>query len=301
MKRLFCILLALVMLGVLPAWAEEAEEWTSYESPYGFSLWYDAQAYLLEDDREDGAVVLYPLALYTPLEARNESEQIAVLKEGKMPAGLRIEQPSLPVDEDWTPPADRDFLDMELDIAWPYFCTEMNIENGEPGPCTVEDLFVLVPNFFFSAGIVYPQGAPDGWREKLWDVLATLEFPPQPVITEDFLLDFFQGGAAGMRFIDVVHDGDAEPITLVPYRDMRDFVLEYVEWDDETFTVSEAFPLYTADPLSPGDNLNIYCYFTDVLPNLRFRYTDTEGNAHCHYIFQSGRDGALLLLKEDEI
>ena len=104
-----------------------------------------------------------------------------------------------------------------------------------------------------------------------------------------------------MQFIDVVYDEDAEPITLVPYRDMKDFVLEALTWDDEAFTVSEAFPLYAADPLSPGDNLNIYCYFADFLPVLRIRYTDAEGNAQCLYITDSGRDGSLLLLDEDAL
>lgn len=302
MKRLYCVLLTFCLLWVIPGWAEEAEQNLKYyESPYGFSLWYDAQAYRIEDDREDGAVVVYPLALYTPLESRDASGRIAVLKDEKMPAGIRIEQPSAPVDADWTPSPDRVLLEKELDVAWPYICTTMNVENGVPGPYTVDDLFVLLPTCFFSAGIAYPQGDPEGWSEKLWDVLSTLEFPPQPVVNDDFLLDFFQGGAAGMQFIDVIHDEDAEPITLVPYRDMKDFVLEALTWDGEACAVSEAVPLYTADPLSPGDNLNIYCYFTDVFPDLRLRYTDENGDPQCWYITQSGRDGSLLLLAEDEL
>ena len=302
LKRLCCFPLALCLLISVAVHAEETEEtWELYESPYGFSLWYDAQLYLMEDNREDGAIVLYPLSLYTPLESRDESGRIAVPIDEKMQAGIRIEQPAPPVDADWTPSPDHAPLEKELDIAWPYLCTTMRLENQVPGSYTADDLFVFLPTCFFSASIVYPQGDPDGWGEKLWDVLSTLEFPPQPVVNDDFMLDYFQGGAAGMQFIDVVYDEDAEPITLVPYRDMKDFVLETLTWDGEAFTVSEALPFYAANPLSPGNNLNIYCYFADVLPNLRIRYTDADGEAKCFYIFQSGRDGSLLLLTESEL
>lgn len=304
LKRIFCVLIAFCLLSGVSAWAEE-REWTYYESPYGFSLWYDAGAYLIEDEREDGAVIIYPLALYTPLETPNEAGWIAVPKDETAQAGIRIKMSFQPVEADWTPPSDHIPTDKELDVAWPYFCTTMNLEKGVPGPYTEDDLFVLLPSCFFTAGIDYPQGDPDGWSEKLWDVLSTLEFPPQPVITDDFLLDYFQGGAAGMQFIDVVYDEDAEPITLVPYRDMKDFMLEAVAWefDADPGIVSDGFsvfPLYTADPLSPGNNLNIYCYFADVLPTLRIRYTDADGKDQCWYITQSGRDGSLLLLSEEE-
>ena len=300
MKRLFCVLLAFCLLLCVPAGAEETQ-WTAYESPYGFKLWYDPQSYFIEDGREDGAVIVYPLALYTPLESRNEKGQLAVPKNEALQAGIRIEEPALPVDANWTPPPDRIPLEKELDFSCPSFCTTMLLENGVPSPYTVDDLFVLLPTCFFSAGIAYPQGDPDGWSEKLWDVLSTLEFPPQPVVNQDFLLDYFQGGAAGMQFIDVVYDEEAEPITLVPYREMKDFVLEALIWDEEAFTVAQALPLYAASPLSPGENLNIYCYFSDVLPVLRMRYTDAEGNAHCGYITQSGRDGSLLYIPEGEL
>ena len=304
MKRLYCVVLALCFLRctVVPGLSEAQEgEWTLFESPYGFSLWYDARLYMIEDNREDGATVLYPLELYTPLESRDESGRIAVPKDEKIQAGIRIEQPAPPVDEDWTPPANRVSVERELDIAWPYFCTTMPLEGGVQGPYAVDDLFVLLPTGFFSAGIVYPQSDPDGWSEKLWDVLSTLEFSPQPAVDEDFRLDFFQGGAAGMQFTDLIVDEDAEPIVLIPLRAMKDFVLEYLDWDFEIMTPTVAMTLYAATILSPGNSLRVSCYFEDVMPNLRVRYTDAEGEAQCFYVFQSGRDGSLMLLTESEL
>ena len=299
MKKLCCVLLALCLLASLSAAAEEAE-WTLYESPYGFSLWYDAQSCLIEEGREDGATVIYPLALYDPLPGRDEMGRAALPKDEKLQAYIRIEQPAPPVDAGWTPPADRAATEKELDIAFPYLSTAMLIEDPQAGPVTVEELFVLLPDSFFAASIAYPQDDPVGWSEELWDILSTLEFAPQPaVFRDDLRLDFFQGGAAGMRFTDVVIDEEAEPVVLLPLRELRDFSLNRIVWDEENFEPLGLEPVYTADTLAPGDHLAIFAYFPDVLPELCARYTDAEGERWSLSLFQSGRDGSLLLIPEE--
>jgi hypothetical protein len=187
---------------------------------------------------------------------------------------------------------------LEPNISLDYPCEVTAFTDDE---VVLEQWIVSAPDGDYVFILQYEADDPCNWRQLFYSVLGSVEFPSQPVQNVDFLLDFFQGGAAGMQFIDVIHDEDAEPITLVPYRDMKDFVLEVLTWDGEACAVSEAVPLYTADPLSPGDNLNIYCYFTDVFPDLRLRYTDENGDPQCRYITQSGRDGSLLLLAEDEL
>ncbi len=280
MKRLCCILLALLLTGTgLAEESRSGEEWMALESRFGFTLWYQPEqlSFWTEDYNGEEAEWFCPWEDHSGVAAMIclGSCSSAVLWDGY--ALVTLEEPdACPVD--------------------PYVVTAYT-----DGEIIWEQWTVSVPNGDYVFIIQYEVGDHQHWAPLFHDVLSTLEFPPQPVINEDFLLDFFQGGAAGMRFIDVVHDEDAEPITLVPYRELKDFALEYVEWDDEAFTVSQAMPLYTTSPLSPGDNLNIYCYFEDILPSLRIRYTDAEGNARCFYLFQSGRDGSLLLLPEDEL
>ncbi len=315
MRRLPCILLAFCLLWVIPGWAEETEpNLKYYESAYGFSFLYDADQFWLfdqfppeTDEKADAAhgifsedwfqlptpaAVLLPKALYQESAVEETSGLPYIPLNEEIQAGFVILQPFEP-DPSW-PPAEDEETETErpLELSVPYGYV------SHPGKADI--LYISLSNASFCVYVF----APDDdaiWKEELWEVLSTLEFPPQPVVNDDFLLDYFQGGAAGMRFIDVIHDEDAEPVTLVPYRDMKDFVLEALTWDGEACAVSEAVPLYTADPLSPGDNLNIYCYFTDVFPNLRIRYTDENGNPQCWYITQSGRDGSLLLLAEGEL
>lgn len=276
MKRLFCILLALCLLGGF-ALAEDAGDWKLFESSFGFTLWYSPGQLSFWEDDFDGEKA----ECFCPWEDQSGVAVLICLGSNFSP-------------ERW---AGQTPVSLDEPVVGPEYPYEMTACTD--GEVITEQWTVSVADGSYAFIVQYEAGDYQGWAPLFHDVLSTLEFPPQPVITDDFLLDFFQGGAAGMQFIDVVYDEDAEPITLVPYRDMEAFSLEYVEWDDDTFTVSRATPLYVADPLSPGDNLNIFCWFADVMPNLRIRYTDAEGNARCFLIFQSGRDGSLLLLPED--
>lgn len=278
MKRFFCILLTFCFLccGIVPG---VAEDWTLFESRYGFTLWYpeDQMEFWIDDWYEETAEAFCPLE-----DESGVAEMVC--------RGSRF---SVVIWDDYTRISDDD---MDADLGYPFEVTAYT-----DGDVIVEQWIVSAADADYVFIIQYEQGDPQGWAPLFHSVLETLEFPSQPAVSDDFLLDFFQGGAAGMQFIDVVIDEEAEPISLVPYRDMNHFRLETLVWDDETFTVSEACPIYTADPLSPGDNLNIYVYFEDFFPNLRFSYTDADGKEYCWYLFESGRDGSLMLLTEDEI
>lgn len=287
MKRLFCMLLALCLF-VCPALAEydDAYEdeydgddgWVYFESRFGFSAWYLEYEISQWEDIWNGQTAEF----FCPVEDQSGNAFMVF-------AGHRF---SMLLWDDYSR------IPLEPNISLDYPCEVTAFTDGS---VVLEQWIVSVADGDYVFILQYEADDPCNWRELFYSILTSVEFPSQPAVTDDFLLDYFQGGAAGMQFIDVVYDEDAEPITLVPYRDMKDFVLEALTWDDEAFTVSEAFPLYTADPLSPGDNLNIYCYFTDFLPVLRIRYTDAEGNAQCLYITDSGRDGSLLLLDEDAL
>lgn len=292
MKRWLGLLLALAMLLSVSAWGEEDDlgPLAEYESPLGFTVWYDDSlvGVLSGEDPRYGL----PCDLIYPLDAEaNAGMTCAVLPDMTEPnweaeGWVRVEM------DEW---------DLELSTSMGMSCRVFQSQDGRE---TVEDirLFSPVGGYGWDGGYTYmftlrfPSDDPDSWRETLEDLLAGAYFPPQGFEVADFRVDFFQGGAAGMRFIDVTVDEDAEPIVLLPLREMKDAVLEWVEWDETGMEAAGTETLYAAALLSPGDNLRIACYFSDMMPNLRFRYVDAEGEEMTWYLADSGMDGSLLIL-----
>ena len=300
MKRFACFLLALAVFSALPVLAEEPE-WDWFESDFGLSFLYDAGEFGVDVSEEGEAVLVYPLAL---VEEKYEEGLNIVWKDAENQACLCFSNLSA-ADPEWTKPADwtppEGFEPLDGDWALPGWIWQHEEDGVVDGPYPNAEIVFEGRDQIYPLFIAYPDGDPDGWGEKMWEILESLEFPPQMAETADFRMDWFQGGAAGMQFIPVTVDEDADPFVIMPLREMRGFVLEQVEWDDETFAPADAAPLYTADPLSPGDNLQGFADFEDICPTLRIRYTDAEGEDVCWYITESGRDGSLMLLGEDEI
>ena len=280
MKRLIFILLAL-SLTMSAALGEN--EWKQFESGYCFSLWYDDTRFAVDSwqDEHRGLVERFQFRY------ENAAAYLEIISLGETDDEEKrwMDQGLTPMDVYMAPALD-------LALPWEYAC----YGNDD---LTVEEWIVTADNGVFSFVISRPAKDPQHWDEALFSILSTLEFPPQPAVNADMRLDYFQGGAAGMQFIDVVADEGAEPIVLLPLREMKDFALEKIIWDAEALAPLSVEPLYTADTLAPGDNLKIFCYFTDALPDLRVVYTDAEGAAWRLNIFQSGRDGSLLLIPEE--
>ncbi len=290
MKRLFCILLALGLLvgavlaedGADDDWDEFGENWEYFESRFGFSLWYNAdQLTCWTDAFEDE-----PAEMFCPWD---DESGVAVL----ICRGSRF---SAALWDDWTR-VDLDGADIWLD--YPYEMTAYT-----DGEIISEQWIISAPDADYVFIIQYEVEDHQNWALLFRDTLSGLEFPGQPAENASFRLDFFQGGAAGMEFFDVVVDPDAAPLVLIPLEKVTDFALETVDWADadwDNLTPSAVSPVCVAGALSPGMNLRIYAYIPDILPDLRFRYVDGEGENQCWYISQSGRDGSLLLIAEDDL
>ena len=279
MKRLCCIALALCFLCcAVPGVAEEdGEGWTLFESRFGFTLLYPQDQISFWEDEFDGEEA----ECFCPWE---DHSGVAVLMctGSHLSAGLWEDQTPISLDE------------TDVWLEYPYEMTAYT-----DGDVITEQWIVSAADGDCVFIIQYEVGDYQGWAPLFHSVLETLEFPNQPAVNADFRLDFFQGGAAGMRFIDVMAEEDAEPLVLLPLQDMKSVSLEKVSWDEDAFAPAAAEAVYTAPILSPGDNLRVFCGFGDVLPTLRIRYMDADGLWQCLYIAQSGRDGSLLLIPED--
>ena len=289
MKRFICVMLALLLLPGIYAAAEDAP-WGSWammwRSTYGYTLYYHEdlmRAYTVPEDETKPA-----MDVMEPVENGEGARLLCYLEIPEEKTDWEA--------EGWMPLEDEPGFDMDVPYDWEYA-----LYVSEDGGSMQEEIRLNAPGIDYVFRICFPAEDPYCWREAFEDVLASVEFPPQPVETEDFRMDWFQGGAAGMRFIPVTLDEEAQPFVIQPLRDMAAFVLEQVEWDDEALSVIKAVPLYEANPLPTGDNLLVYAYFGDIFPTLRIRYTDAEGRQMTWYLTDSGRDGSLILLGEDWI
>ena len=110
-------------------------------------------------------------------------------------------------------------------------------------------------------------------------------------------LDWFSGGAMGMRFTEVVVDAEAETLSIWPNRTVKNVTLEKMDW----FDGSAPLVLFTAETLESNQVINLRAYLSDVLPDFRVTCEDENGEKECWYITMSGEDGSLLLLPPEAV
>lgn len=281
MKRLFCIVLAVCLLtasGLCESdWYEPEEggdDWALLDSRFGFSLWYpeDMMCLWTEEFNDETAEWLCPM--------EDESGVAAMICRGSRFSALLW---------DGYTRISRD--EPEVWLNYPYEMTAYT-----DGDIISEQWIISAPDRDYVFIIQYETGDYQGWAPLFHEILGTVEFPDQPAVTADFRLDYAQSET---QFPDIVVDEDADPMTLTALGDVTDFVLELVDW--ENMEISSVSVLCIVYKFSPGDGLCIYAYIPDMLPNLRFRYRDANGEEKCWYISQSGRDGSLLMIGPDDL
>lgn len=100
---------------------------------------------------------------------------------------------------------------------------------------------------------------------------------------------------------DVTVDEGGEEVAVFTHTTLAQVTLTTGYWnyfDDQYYTDQV---LFAANRMTPQDLLKIQTYVPDTLPNLRlvFRMNATEQESV--YISQSGKDGSILLLDEDDV
>ena len=142
--------------------------------------------------------------------------------------------------EDWMPLEDEPGFDMDVPFDWEYA-----LYVSADGKDMQEEIRLNAPGIDYVFRICFPAEDPYCWREAFEDVLASVVFPPQPVETEDFRMDWFQGGAAGMRFIPVTLDEETEKrvaeiqddLSRYAEKTMACFVAGDIELTDENWDI----------------------------------------------------------------
>lgn len=133
-------------------------------------------------------------------------------------------------------------------------------------------------------------------------LLAQAALADGPATCGAFSLDWFQGGAMGIRFIDVTVDEEGADLCIRVDRDVLGFRLEQVWWDD--MRQAEVRPLFTADVFESNQALHIRTYLPEVMPTLcvsGWVGESSDGHFECWYIMDSGEDGSLTLMSAEEL
>lgn len=141
---------------------------------------------------------------------------------------------------------------------------------------TYEELDGLIHPDFVPAAL--PEGTP-----------GTVE----AVLAQDVDLDSFTQSA------EAIMDAEGEQVVLYTDGMVSGLTLEYGTWDEDGVYFSPKATVFAANTLTPGDAIMLQTMFSDTMPHLRLRYT-SDGEEFTYFLFQSGKDGSILLLDETE-
>lgn len=98
------------------------------------------------------------------------------------------------------------------------------------------------------------------------------------------------------QFSEVLQDSDGVEILLSTDGAVADIRLEYGGWNDAGTEFIPSAVIFACDGISEDSAIIVQCQLPDVMPVLRLHYV-SQGVPYSRYIFQSGKDGSILLLE----
>ena len=296
MKRFACLLLVIMLLPCAAALAEE--EYDYYESALGFSILYPVS--LLKASVATSAETGWDTVVFEPVSKKEKAAMTVCLVDHE--AWTQWEKSGFPdflggkdlakrvkVDE---PDVEMEEITMDMSYA------KYQSKNGK----RIAEVVILqspTDDLDYVIAARYPSGR-NRWGEVFRQMMESMLFTRLGSSSGSFVMRYnFTGD--GLTYSEVTVDEEAEPAWLYAESDVTDFVLERVEWDDASFTVTGAETLYTDERFTGGEALCIRAYYPDMLPTLRIRAVNSVGEEETWYITQSGMDGQLLMLNEEEL
>ena len=288
MKRL-CSALLILLLAVGPALAEtrdtviylegepEPVTETLYETPWGFSFWYDAELFTVDAGQSESG----------------ESLMISP-KDSELPIYLEIMTPKAV-----GVPAERylEINGMDESNEDVYSCENGGMLKGFTEYAAFNE--EILQGFYVAqtgdewaaAYISCPVEAWEGYGHRLNRILQTIALGPLPAVRVEEVEED--------EDIPSVVIGDEDYATCVVFtarRPVKDFQVLELEMSDEsdeiTFTTTT---LYTQDELTPDAPLRVSLTFWGDIPNNGIAFTDEDGVSHRYAVEISGESGALYL------
>ena len=286
MKRFLSVTLILLLLagaagaetrqGVIYLEGEpEPVTETLYETPWGFSFWYDADLLTVDTSQSESG---YSLIIYPT--------------DSELPVYMEMMLPEAIGTDTWQYLEDNRGSDTECESYYTDTGTEIlgyvqpaffnaDILQGYYAAASNEDDQVAV-------SISCPMEAWEGWGTRLFHTLMTVTFGPLPAIRADWGEEY-----AEVPSVPVSDDEDAAWILFTARRPVSDFqVLALDMNEDYEF---EAETVSSLGELTPDAPLRVSLSFYGDIPNNGISFVDEDGTLCRYAVDMSGEDGSLYL------
>ncbi len=165
-------------------------------------------------------------------------------------------------------------------------------------------------NWFFSEnGLCFYYSPMEIASEAAGTILVEIPYPELTgIIKDDYLPaeEYITGGIMKAQlsseadfskfqsYAEVIQDSFGEQFLLSTDGAVTDVRIEMGAWDENGIVFTPTATIFACDGMSSSSAVVVQFSFPDVLPGLRLQYT-SEGVHYTKYLFQSGKDGSILL------
>ena len=141
------------------------------------------------------------------------------------------------------------------------------------------------------------------WK-KVFDRVKPVKMTPLSLYTRMsvYYKEDVKGKYKNYKRYELESDEPEARVFFVPSKAVRDFKLielTFKSGDDEGNIVYDKKVLYQTKTLTPKKPLLADVHMFGTIPNLGISYVDDSGRTHKYIVYQSGKDGSVLLAKED--
>ncbi len=285
MKRIISITLILLLLtGAACAETRESVIYlegepepvteTLYETPWGFSFWYDADLLTVDESMSENG---YSLTVYPT------DNVLGVYMEIMLPEAIFMDS--------W------EYLESNTgsDTEYESYYTDTGTEIlGYVQPAFDND---VIQGFYAASSnnkdqvaifIYCLTEAWEGWGHRLLHTLQTITFGPLPAIRADWGEDYEVAPS-----VTVSDDEYSTWVLFSASRPVSDFKVLALDMNDEF--EFEAEPVYSLGTLTPGAPVRVSLAFYGDIPNNGISFVDEDGTLCRYAVDMSGEDGSLYL------
>jgi hypothetical protein len=112
----------------------------------------------------------------------------------------------------------------------------------------------------------------------------------------------FAARAAGGLLVDLGTGGSGQPVVLTAAGDVRDLKIRSVSFNvyESGVYLRDDNTVWYTDKLADGENVTVLTWIPDVLPSVAVEWQE-NGETQRLYIFQSGKDGSLILMTAEDL
>lgn len=290
MKRL---MIALMMIALLAsaAFAETREgviylegepepiTETLYETPWGFSFWYDAETFTVNDSQSESgqSLTVYPTESDLPVYLEimtSHSVGIPAERYLAVNGGEEDEMDEYPCEVGGKITGFEKFADFNEEIMQGFYV----IQAGDD---------------WAAAYLSCPMEAMEGFGRRLSAILETVSFGPLPAVrVED---------GEDMEDLPSIVVSDDEYSTWVtftarrPVRDVQVLSLDMTGFDDDVGIIFDTETVYRLDELNPDAPIRLSLTFYGDIPNNGISFVEEDGTTRRYAVDMSGDTGALYL------